>query len=56
MKYNIYMRLRGEITLVNSNLSELDAIDQVRTLNFLSNEGEVYYTLPVENIILNVTI
>lgn len=45
------MRLRGEVTLVISNLSELEAIDQVNTLNLLSNEGEVYYKLPVEVVI-----
>jgi len=46
MEYNIYMRLRGEVSLVEANLAEHEALDHARTLNLLNNEGEIYYILP----------
>lgn len=42
-KYEIFMRLRGEVSLVITNLDEEKADDHVKTLNQLSNEGELYY-------------
>ncbi|QNL51641.1 hypothetical protein H8S90_08740 [Olivibacter sp. SDN3] len=42
-RYDILMRLHGEISLVIANLNEEEADDNVKTLNQLSNEGEVYY-------------
>lgn len=48
MEYNIYMRLNGEVTLVEANLAEDEAIDYAKTLNLLNDEGEVYYILPIE--------
>lgn len=46
MEYNIYMRLRGEVSLVEANLAEQEALDHAKTLNLLNNEGEIYYILP----------
>jgi hypothetical protein len=46
MEYNIHMRLKGEVFLVEANLSEQEALDHTKTLNLLNNEGEIYYILP----------
>lgn len=48
MEYNIYMRLNGEVTLVEANLAKDEALDHAKTLNLLNDEGEVYYILPIE--------
>jgi hypothetical protein len=48
MKYSIFARHRGKVTLVNSKLTEQDATDQVKTLNLLNDEGEIYYKLPAD--------
>lgn len=48
MEYNIYMRLKGEVSLVEANLAEQEAVDHAKTLNLLNDEGEIYYILPTE--------
>lgn len=48
MEFNIFMRLKGKVTLIDLNLTEQEAFDQVKTLNLLSDEGEVYYALPTK--------
>lgn len=43
MLYQIWMRHRGEVTLIMENVHEQEVDSLVKTLNLLSNEGEVYY-------------
>ncbi|SEM62407.1 hypothetical protein SAMN05661044_05653 [Olivibacter domesticus] len=55
MKYNIFARHRGKVTLVNTQLTEQDATDQVNVLNLLNDEGEIYYKLPAKVVEIETT-